>query len=75
MHATNIKMRVELLNKSTTLDKSILYVINLKSQVSRLQCTRALDIILLEISLKNMLILIIVQKRYIYVACAIMMRS
>jgi hypothetical protein len=68
-------MRVELSNKSTTLDKLTSYVINLESQISRLRCTRALDILLLEISLKNMLTLIVVQRRHTHVARAMMIRS
>jgi hypothetical protein len=48
---------------------------NLESQISHLRCTRALDILLLEISLKNMLILIVVQRRHTHVARAMMMRS
>jgi hypothetical protein len=74
VHATNIRMRVELLNRLIVLDESTLYVMNLESQISRLRCTRALDILLLEISLKNMLILIVVQKRHTHVARAMMMR-
>jgi hypothetical protein len=68
-------MRVELSNKSTALDKSTSYVMNLELQISRLRCTRALDILLLEISLKNMLTLIVIQKRYTHVARAMIMRS
>jgi hypothetical protein len=48
---------------------------NLESQISRLRCTRALDILLLKISLKNILILIVVQRRHTHVVRAMMMRS
>jgi hypothetical protein len=68
-------MRIELSNRLITLDKLTSYVMNLESQISRLRCTRAFDILLLEISLKNMLILIVVQKRFIHVTRAMMMRS
>jgi hypothetical protein len=68
-------MRIELSNKSTAFDKSTSYVISLESQISRLRCTRSLDILLLEISLKNMLILIVIKKRHIHVARVMIMRS